>query len=227
MNDVTINRDSRSHPLGDCIFCLDNRKSFLAAHGYDPRSMYFYEDRDFSLSVDLSPMVPGHLLAIPVEHVTCMGAVDEVVLQRIYTTAVKVLNAEDILIFEHGAVLEGEGGASVDHAHMHIMPKPAGLDIGTIDKYVCACSEIDARGFAADNMKLRSLWLKQQPYIYFNLAGDGFAYRAGRIPHQFLRKMLQPYTNICYNWHVAYQLDQCRANVAASVRFIKSRNNYV
>ena len=120
----------------DCPFCDQNRKSFLDRNGYDVESMYFYEDQDFSISPDLSPLVTGHLLVIPTHHYASFGEIDDKrMLLRLRIVAEILLGTSDLLLFEHGAVVEGEGGASVDHAHLHIMPRPKNMTIDLIDKY--------------------------------------------------------------------------------------------
>lgn len=111
-----------------CPFCGNNRKKFLTEHGYDVGQMYFYENADFLISPDLSPLITGHLLVILSCHYTSFGEIkDEVISQRIRRVVEQLLGTDDLLLFEHGAVTKGEGGASIDHAHMHIMPKPNGL----------------------------------------------------------------------------------------------------
>lgn len=116
-----------------CPFCGNNRKSFLVDNGYDVSAMYFYEDEDFSISPDLSPLVTGHLLVIPTKHYASFGEIEDIsMLSRIRSVAEQLLGTKDLLIFEHGAVIEGEGGASVDHAHMHIMPRPTNMTVTLI-----------------------------------------------------------------------------------------------
>jgi hypothetical protein len=111
MNKTKVNMDKHS----TCPFCGNNRKSFLVDNGYDVSAMYFYEDEDFSISPDLSPLVTGHLLVIPTKHYASFGEIVDIsMLSRIRNVAESLLGTKDLLIFEHGAVIEGEGGASVD-----------------------------------------------------------------------------------------------------------------
>ena len=61
--------------MNNCPFCNHNRKDFLEENGYNVPEMYFYEDNNFSISPDLSPLVTGHLLVIPTYHYASFGEI--------------------------------------------------------------------------------------------------------------------------------------------------------
>lgn len=209
--------------MKDCPFCGNNRKLFLAKHGYNVSEMYFYEDMDFSISPDLSPLVTGHLLVIPTKHYASFGEiVNSSMLQRIRTISENLLGTNDLLIFEHGAVLEGKSGASVDHAHMHIMPRPNNMTIDLIDKYVTELGCISSQKVLAPQDVLHGFYENKQPYIFYELSGQRFAYPARTLPHQFLRMMLQPYCQLSYNWRITYSTEECKHNVQKTINYIKN-----
>lgn len=207
--------------MKDCPFCGNNRKDFLIANNYNPSEMYFYEDYDFSISSDLSPLVTGHLLVIPNQHFACFGEIDNIsMLAKIRNIAEELLHTNDLLIFEHGAVIEGESGASVDHAHMHIMPRPKNMTIELIDQYILLSGCVNSEKVVAPQETLHSFYLRRQPYIFYEIQGKRFAYPAHTLPHQFLRIMLQPYCQLSYNWRITYTMSECRNNVKKTIEYI-------
>ena len=207
----------------NCPFCKGNRKKFLAKNQYDIKSMYFYEDADFSVSPDLSPLVNGHLLVIPTQHLASFGELtDDAILLRMHKIAEYLLGSNDLLVFEHGAVLEGEGGASVDHAHLHVMPRPKDMTVEKIDQYIKDAGCVTSEKVAAPHSVLVTFYKEKQPYIYYELQGERYAYPVHSIPHQFLRLMLQPYCQISYNWRDTYKTEECRNNVKKTIEYVKN-----
>ncbi len=213
--------------MNNCPFCGNNRKDFLSKNGYDVRKMYFYEDNEFSISPDLSPLVTGHLLVIPTKHFASFGEIEDVsILTKIKNISEKLLDTGDLLIFEHGAVIDGEGGASVDHAHMHIMPRPTNMTAELIDEYVLQSGCITSTKVVASHNILRTLYLDKQPYIFYEIQGQRFAYPAHQLPHQFLRMMLQPYCQLSYNWRITFSTDECRSNVQKTIEYVKLNSRF-
>lgn len=207
--------------MKNCPFCGNNRKIFLEEHGYDTKEMYFYEDDDFTISPDLSPLVTGHLLIIPNKHYASFGEIeDKIMLKRCKTVAEKLLGTDDLLLFEHGAVIEGEGGASVDHAHMHIMPRPNNMSADLIDKYITESGCVMSSKVIASQEVLHNFFLARQPYIFYELQNNKYAYPVHKLPHQFLRMMLQPYCQISYNWRITYSTEACRNNVSKTIAYV-------
>lgn len=209
----------------DCPFCFNNRKIFLYENSYDVTNMYFYEDKDFSISPDLSPLVTGHLLVIPHEHFASFGEIDDpLLISRIHQVSADLLKTDDLLYFEHGAVIEGEGGASVDHAHLHIMPRPNGVSMETIDNYIKLSGHVSSEKIEVTEDTLHTFFIKRQPYVYYGISGKEYAYPVSRLPHQFLRMMLQNYCNLSYNWRNTYKLAECRNNVINTIQYVNLAN---
>lgn len=207
--------------MKNCPFCGNNRKKFLKENGYNISSMYFYEDKDFSISPDLSPLVTGHLLVIPNKHYASMGEIeDETLLIRIRNISEILLGTQDLLLFEHGAVIKGEGGASVDHAHLHVMPRPQNLFINLIDDYIRQSGCVNSVKVPASHKILHEFFLSNQPYIFYELQGQRFTYPVNSLPHQFLRMMLQPYCQLSYNWRITYKTTECKNNVKKTIDYV-------
>lgn len=205
-----------------CPFCGERRKAFLQKHGYNVNKMYFYEDEEFSISPDLSPLVDGHLLAIPKRHYCSIGALhDSRLLDKMINKCEKLLHTTDLLIFEHGAVVEGEGGASIDHAHIHIMPRPQSMSSDIIDKYILESGYVDVSKKRYCNQNVLRQWYEdKQSYIFYRISGAWFGYPVSNLPHQFLRLMLQPYCQLSYNWKETFTTNECRLNVERTIALV-------
>lgn len=212
--------------MNKCPFCGNSRKLFLKQQGYPIDRMYFYEDEDYSISPDLSPLVAGHLLVIPQKHYASFGEVAELdFISRVIEKGKELLGTDDVLVFEHGAVIEGEGGASIDHAHLHIMPRPTNVTIMMIDDYILNSREITDTKVTYTPQKLHEFYLQRQPYIFYRLLDKGYVYPVGKISHQFLRLMMQPYCQLSYNWRETFETQECRTNVENTISLIESIRN--
>lgn len=204
-----------------CPFCFNNRKYFLRKNGYIVEDMYFYEDDFYSISPDLAPLVTGHLLIIPKKHYSSFGELNNPqIISSIKKNSERLLGTSDLLYFEHGAVVEGEAGASVDHAHLHVMPRPIGIDENAIDYYIKSSSFVYSEKIQVSDNTLYSFFEQRQPYIYYEINNKQFAYTVNHIPHQFLRLMLQPFCSINYNWRETYKLKECKDNVFKTMEFV-------
>lgn len=207
--------------LIQCPFCGDNRKRFLRENRYEVDKAYFYEDENFSVSPDISPLVLGHMLIIPKAHYSCFGEItNEEMLSRIRDVSEWLLGNSDLLFFEHGAVLEGDGGASINHAHMHVMPRPKDLYASSIDQYILDSNRVFSNKLEAKHSVLHEFFLKRQPYVYYEIENERFAYPVNNPPSQFLRMMLQPYCNISYNWREVYTSKESKQNYIDTIDFI-------
>ena len=207
--------------MTNCIFCNNNRKLFLTKKSYDTEKLYFYEDNFFSISSDLYPIITGHILIIPHNHYASFGAINNAELVRnIKLKAEEILNTSDLLFFEHGAVKEGEGGTSIDHAHLHAMPRPKYVDTSFIDQYVEESGCIKEKKVVATYETINQFYKNGQSYIYYELQKNSFAYPVHNIPHQFLRLMFQKVLHVNCNWREMYTTDIAKNNVLKTVEYI-------
>lgn len=212
--------------MNTCPFCGDSRKLFLKQQGYPSDRMYFYEDEEYSISPDLSPLVTGHLLVIPRKHYASFGELaDSGFITKVIEKGKKLLGTDDVLVFEHGAVIEGEGGASIDHAHLHIMPRPTNVTTCLIDDYILNSREITESKIIYTPQKLHELYVQQKSYIFYWLLDKGYIYPVRKISHQFLRLMMQPFCQLSYNWRETFKTQECRTNVENTISLIESIRN--
>ena len=78
--------------------------------------------KNFWIVCDAHPLIEGHILIIPKEHISCMGALNEKDFEKYKELYAKVLlflqkNYGNVGIFEHGRM-----GQTVFHAHTHFLP---------------------------------------------------------------------------------------------------------
>ena len=102
--------------MKDCIFCK-------IINGEIP-SKKIYEDNDLIVIMDVNPVVDGHLLVIPKEHVTDFTELTPVLLEKIHKVANQV--GHDLMkkLDSKGLTLTVNYGDSqvVKHFHLHLLP---------------------------------------------------------------------------------------------------------
>ncbi len=90
----------------------------------------------FAAIPSLGPLVPGHSLLCPRDHVRSLAALDPALhgqfeeIRDELSAALRTLYQAEIHMFEHG--MGGPGTrvlCTVEHAHLHLLPLPAGLDL--------------------------------------------------------------------------------------------------
>ena len=106
----------------NCIFCK-------IANGEIP-SRTVFEDEQFRVFLDLGPATKGHALVVPKDHYKDLFAVPADVLSAAILTAQKVgaslkekLQADGVNIVQNNGAAAGQ---TVDHFHIHIIPRYTG-----------------------------------------------------------------------------------------------------
>jgi bis(5'-adenosyl)-triphosphatase len=99
----------------------------------DNQLLAFASTENFRAIYNLSPILPGHSLVIPVKHVTSLFDLDEEEISNFFSFARKV-TAFLCEFYQSEAydwsLQEGtEAGQSIDHLHLHIIPRKPG-DLG-------------------------------------------------------------------------------------------------
>jgi len=103
----------------DCIFCK-------IAAGEIP-SHTLYEDDNFRVILDLSPATKGHCLIIPKNHADNLLELDEETAAKVLPLAKKIAKVyKTTLNYDGFNIIQNNGecaGQSVNHFHMHIIPR--------------------------------------------------------------------------------------------------------
>lgn len=173
--------------MNNCIFCQENRFRNNLKVGFTLSESLIYEDEYIFVTPDLSPLVPGHLLIVSQNHYNSFAEAPIEVqdaLQRAIQHIHNDLRYEKIVWFEHGAVFPGKGGASIDHAHIHVLPYdfPIQRVVETDNKY---SKKIE---FSKDIFYTLA---KKQPYLWIsNSFNSSSIYYVDSLPSQYLRKIV-------------------------------------
>ena len=110
----------------NCIFCK-------IANGEIP-SATIYEDEDFRVILDLSPASKGHALILPKEHYANLFELDDekagkvlVVAKKVITKMKEILNCDGYNLGQNNG---GAAGQTVNHFHLHLIPRYEGDNVG-------------------------------------------------------------------------------------------------
>ncbi|MFN8578452.1 MAG: HIT domain-containing protein [Candidatus Sericytochromatia bacterium] len=117
-------------PNVKCILC--------AVVDKDPNvsNLDVYRTKNFIVSANLFPYNPGHLMIFPIRHIeTIEDFTDEEALElhHLQLKSLKILrNNYNCQSFNVGYNIGSSSGASIDHLHLHIVPRYP-REIGFID----------------------------------------------------------------------------------------------
>lgn len=104
-----------------CILCL------IHGGSKDVENLTIYSDELVTLSVNLYPYNPGHLLAFPNRHVRDIRDLTEKEEQALNRAIKRALSALDRTFspsaYNIGYNMGLEAGGSIDHLHCHIIPR--------------------------------------------------------------------------------------------------------
>jgi len=192
----------RGHP--ECVFCaeLDGSPTsvFRDAVGHEVPSRIVHRTEHFAVFPPLGEFVEGGLLLVTREHLFSMAD-----LPAPYYDELEGLMAEtaDLLeerygcrpvFFEHAPVAPGEKGTCcVDHAHLNVFP--VGVNV---HEHLREFPHASIGRMA----ELAALKDGRQGYLFLQ-GNDGrrFAYQAGIVPSQYVRRIITAQLGMPERWH--------------------------
>lgn len=198
----------------NCPFCgnVFKRNEEL---GLPKEESILYENDYIFVMPDLCPLSVGHLLIISKKHAQGYANTDETTLRAVehflafYEAR---LGSRKYTIFEHGAVIPYHAGASIDHAHIHIVPYELhlGTKLNSMFPEHRQCELGDLLTFGAAN----------QPYLYYQVRNGkkGVVYPVGEVKSQLLRDV----ANQCLKNKPFYDWKQTYRNGDAYIEFFKT-----
>lgn len=114
--------------MSECIFCR-------IIEGEIPADTV-YEDEDVIAFMDANPLVEGHTLVVPRQHVERIGSLSPEQAGRYFQAVPAIVRAVQRVLDAEGATLAWNDGAAagqeVPHAHLHIVPRYDGDAHGPI-----------------------------------------------------------------------------------------------
>lgn len=187
-----------------CVFCENNRFAYHKKIGLRYDNAIIYEDENLYITPDISPVVLGHYLIITKKHIHGYANASEEILESLEKAIVflkkEVYKNTTITMFEHGAIKDGTAGASIDHAHLHVVP-------GTYSKLF---ELVDHEGLHVKKILYTEAALKmladKSPYLWVTSNGQSWLYIVDKLPSQFLRNLFMSMvtTSYDYNWREQY-----------------------
>jgi histidine triad (HIT) family protein len=119
-----------SESVAGCPFCE------IIAGGLPYRVVY--RENDVVVLTDIAPINEGHLLVVPILHASTLGAVQPRLAGRMFVVAQRCAAAlrASVIRCEGVNVFMNDGAAAsqtVDHIHMHVVPRYAGDSFRTPD----------------------------------------------------------------------------------------------
>lgn len=102
--------------MNECIFCKILKEEIP--------SKKLYEDDKVIVIMDINPVVDGHCLVIPKEHVIDFISIDNELLSHIYDIARKMTDKLMSKLEARGITLSVNYGESqmIKHFHLHLLP---------------------------------------------------------------------------------------------------------
>lgn len=197
-----------------CPFC-ENVFKHNKELGLPTAESILYEDDYIFVMPDLCPLSVGHLLIISKKHAQGYGNTDEATLSAVedFLTFYEArLGPRKYTIFEHGAVIPYYAGASIDHAHIHIVPYELqlGTKLNSLFPEYRQCKLKDLLAFGAAG----------QPYLYYQVRNKeaGIVYTVGEVKSQILRDV----ANQCLKKKTFYDWKQTYRSGDAYIEFFKT-----
>lgn len=197
-----------------CKFCDDifklNRECKLPE-----KDSILYEDEYIYVLPDICPLVTGHILIISKEHFDSYANASAAVINAVnnflnyYRT---YIGYREFTIFEHGSVIHNEGGTSVEHAHIHVIPIKLNMQF-VLNEVIGDSEKIYLK-------ELHKFSITNSSYLYFQLGTEekGYAYKVGKIKSQFLREVVNQMLkqDNLYDWKTGY------SSIDSKCRFYKT-----
>lgn len=179
--------------IEECSFCSellkDDSGNIYYEECQETSSRIIWENDNFAILPTLGCFIEGYLLIITKRHVSSLSELKVNNLLELTTIINKVYSIMNnyyggCIFFEHGSVSSCTtgGGACVDHAHLHIIPRDISLINGIKNKF--QVNSISSLLDLSKNAK------KGISYMFFSLPNKHFFMcDALSVESQFLRKI--------------------------------------
>jgi hypothetical protein len=182
-----------------CGFCaeLEKRPDNNVLHALMPSialSQFILSESDnFAIIPAVGSFVDNYVLLVPKSHVLSFGFLPPEVddeFDSVFGSIVRSLSAEGegVVAFEHGAEsFRNRGGSCTDHAHMHIFPATAALDVRED-----ISAEFEVRQVAPALAPLRhQVEVRKKPYLWMRgLDGSALICDAPEALSQHVRRVI-------------------------------------
>ena len=138
------------------------------------KSDILMESENFFVKVGVGILAPGHVMVITREHLSCFAELPNHLMKEFILLKNKVtnnlkLNFAEPIIYEHGVY-----GQSINHAHLHFLPrKNEHFDLSNIKEVLFN----DLKSTSIENMQqLADIYSKEHSYFYLEIDGNNLVY---------------------------------------------------
>jgi diadenosine tetraphosphate (Ap4A) HIT family hydrolase len=170
--------------------------AFASVYGGDPETRTIFRSENFALLADMSPMMLGHLLLLPIRHYLSFGQVVGAMPGEVEGLIDGVVHQYErtfgpMVVLEHGSSSAMAAGACISHAHWHLVPL-GGREV----QEVLRRDGLVAKAIAGIG-ELADLGRKDLPYFYCGYSGRHAVYECeGGVRRQYLRSVMARLLNI-------------------------------
>lgn len=209
MNLIKLLQYERIKKVENCKFCNGGNDIIPIMNQGIVLNRKIYEDEKFYVSVSAGALFEGHLLIIPKKHYLSVGAFGQNVIEKflhLQEGLIQILKQQynkEVICFEHGTgKFAGTSGASVIHAHVHLLPVKDSL-IPEIKMNGCIITSI---GSVYDLQKCAE---SGESYIFYqDINRKLFMIEKKEKQSQFFRKLICDKYNLGeWDWHKDYKVD--------------------
>ena len=120
----------KARPNVDCILCA------IVERNDQVERLEVYQSALFTVSLNLYPYTPGHLLVFPKRHIVDVRELTPAEVLELHTVQALCLNILDTVYqprgYNVGYNIGDASGASIQHLHLHIVPRYP-RELGFID----------------------------------------------------------------------------------------------
>lgn len=191
-----------------CNFC-DNIFKLNRELNLPEKESILYEDNYIYVLPDICPLVTGHILIISKQHFDSYANASVEVINSVNNFLQVYRNNigyREFTIFEHGSVIHNNGGASVEHAHIHVIPTKLNIKL-ILNEIIGIPEEISLK-------ELNKFAIKKSSYLFLQFSNEniGYAYKVGQIKSQFMRDIVKKSikTDNEFNWKIGCFTDDSK-----------------
>jgi diadenosine tetraphosphate (Ap4A) HIT family hydrolase len=176
-----------------CCFCEDGRFNYNTEVGLPGIESVVYKDGYVFAIPDIAPFVEGHYLIVSEKHLLCFGESDSetrlsLIKAKAYLENSNILKGRRLLCFEHGSA-SGGSKVCIEHAHTHILPITAGVDITQIDNFISGY--VNNEKIRMDRESIALYAKNNQPYVYYEIDDESWMYPVSMpLLPQFSRRLI-------------------------------------
>ena len=209
--------------MNKCVFCQNNRFENNQKIGFTFADSLIYSNEYVFVTPDISPLTAGHLLIVSQDHYNSFADAPLAVKNALFESLRFIranLGYDEMIWFEHGAVFPGQGGASVNHAHVHVLPITLPIREEVEKDHLYSAKEVFS-------MELFNYLSNRQSYLWISDGNQtSNVFFVDDLPSQYLRRIAMSLQGEnTYDWKSNYSLPSSRQKYIETLSIVRDRVN--